>query len=260
MDCVSDAGDVFIGYAATLRWKAFSIGYTSILEQRHGQPTEARTSLLGFSPPEISGSTLKWSSDPLDIKASWHGLSSPITRTIFESKAGDIKWRCIAPIAGAEVQIRDRPLLNGLGYAEQISLSIPPWQLPIDELRWGRFLSDRDSLIWIDWRGPQPFTLVFHNGLPVEKGQVADDEVKTDNCRLVIDEKGRRVLREGPLISTALSMIPGISRAIPRRILNAYEAKWCSRGVMTNTDNTDSVGWVIHEVVRFTRGESLRGR
>lgn len=253
MDCVSDAGDVFIGYAATLRWKALSINYSSVLEHRFGEPLEARTSLLKFSPLEISGSSLAWSSDSLGVTASWKAIASPIEQTIFESDMGSIIWRCIAPIADAEVRTQNQPCLKGLGYAEHITLTIPPWQLPIDELRWGRFLSDSDHLIWIGWRGTHPLTLVYHNGIAIDGSQVTDNEISFADGRLTISRNDRRVLREGALISTALAMIPGIKKLIPRRILDGHESKWCSKGVMKKPDAMDLNGWVIHEVVRWGR-------
>ena len=46
----------------------------------------------------------------------------------------------------------DGVVLRGLGYAEHLSMTIPPWRLPIDTLRWGRFLSPERSVVWIDWQ------------------------------------------------------------------------------------------------------------
>ena len=251
MDCVSDSGDVFIGYAATVRWKTFSINYSSILEQQYGEPTQIHTSLKKSSAPEISGSSLEWASDTLGVEGSWQAIAPPIEHAIFESEMGDIKWRCIAPIARAEVHTESQPRLEGLGYAEHISVSVPPWRLPLDELRWGRFLSDCHHLTWIDWRGPHPLTLVFHNRAAIEGAKVADDEVIVADGELTISVSGRRVLREGVLVSTALAAIPGIQKVIPSRILNAHESKWCSRGVFRKPGESDVAGWVIHEVVRW---------
>jgi len=251
MDCVSNAGDVFIGYAATLRWKALSINYASVLEQPAGTETSLRTSLLGYSPPEHNGSSLTWIAASLGVNAAWESLSEPIERTIFESDGGDIVWRCIAPIAAAQVQTQGQPNLKGLGYVEHISLTIPPWQLPMDELRWGRLLSERSQLTWIEWRGVQPLTLVFHNGVLVENIFVTDDELVLPDGNLKISRVGRRVLRQGTLVNTALSVIPGIQHVIPHRILDARETKWCSRGKLTIAGEAVAEGWVIHEIVRW---------
>ncbi|MFN2391653.1 MAG: hypothetical protein ABR566_06770 [Pyrinomonadaceae bacterium] len=251
MDCVSDAGDVFIGYAALLQWKALSINYSSILQYQNGKQTESRTSLRKFSPPQIKDCLLNWSSDSLEIKGTWKAISSPIERTIFESDAGDIKWQCLQPLAEADIYIGKERRLKGLGYAEHISISIPPWQLPIEELRWGRFLSDRNSLVWIDWQGPYPLQLVLYDGVQAENAHVSDSEITFDDGRRVLSLEEKQVLREGALINTALSVIPGIGKILPLRSLNTYECKWRSRGFLKEQSRPVSEGWVIHEIVRW---------
>ena len=251
MDCVSNGGDVFIGYAAVLRWKALSINYSSILQYQNGKQAEARTSLLKFSTPQITDSSLDWFSDSLGIKGTWKAISPPIEKTLFESDTGDIKWRCLQPLAETNIHLGKQRRLTGFGYAEHISISIPPWQLPIDELRWGRFLSGRDSLIWIDWRGSHRLQMVLYNGVEAETARVTDNEVVLDGGHQVLSLEEKQVLREGALINTALSMIPGIGKIIPLRGLNTYECKWRSRGFLKEDALPVSEGWVIHEVVRW---------
>lgn len=251
MDCVSDAGDVFIGYAALLQWKAFSINYSSILQYQNGKQAESHTSLRKFSAPQIKDHTLDWSSDALKVKGTWKAISPPIERTIFEAVAGDIKWRCLQPLAGADVYIGKERRLKGLGYAEHISISIPPWQLPIEELRWGRFQSDRHSLVWIDWQGSNPLQLVFYNGVEAENARVSDSEVVFDDGRRILNLEEKQVLREGALVNTALSVIPGIGKILPLQSLNTYECKWRSRGFLKEQSEPVSDGWAIHEIVRW---------
>jgi hypothetical protein len=64
------------------------------------------------------------------------------------------------------------------------------------------------------------------------------------------------VLREGALVKTALSMIPGINKLFPLRILQARECKWLSRGLLKQPDAEESRGWAIHEVVRWPKRNS----
>ncbi len=251
---MSDAGDVFIGYAARLRWKAFTLKYSSVLEKQKDQPTEVRTSLVKFAAPQITDSSLNWSSDSLGVNGTWKALScAPVERTLFETDAGEIKWRCLQPRAAADIYIgKERRRLRGLGYAEHIEISIPPWQLPIEELRWGRFLSESDSLVWIDWRGPHPLRLVLHNGVEAKTAQVADSEVGFDGGRQILRLEEKQVLREGALINTAFSVIPGIGKILPLRSLNTYECKWRSRGFLDGSASPEgSEGWAIHEIVRW---------
>ena len=251
LDCVSGAGDVFIGYAALLQWKAFTLKYSSVLEKQKDRPTEVRTSLVRFAAPQITGSLLSWSSESLGINGTWKALSAPFERTLFESEAGDIKWRCLQPRAEADIYIGKDRRLHGLGYAEHIAITIAPWQLPIEELRWGRFLSESGSLVWIDWRGPHPLRLVLHNGVEAETAQVTDSEVSFYEGRQILRLEEKQILREGALINTALSVIPGIGKILPLRSLNTYECKWRSRGFLKDSAAPESEGWAIHEIVRW---------
>jgi hypothetical protein len=250
---VSEAGDVFIGYAALLRWKAFTLKYSSVLEKRKDRSTEARTSLVKFSAPQITDSLLAWTSDPLGVSGTWKALCAPVERTLFESDAGEIKWRCLQPRAEADIYLgKERRRLRGFGYAEHITITVPPWQLPIEELRWGRFLSESESLVWIDWRGPHPLRLVLQNGVEARSAQVTDSEVRLDTGRQILKLEEKQVLREGALINTAFSVIPGIGKILPLRSLNTYECKWRSRGFLEDPASPAvGEGWAIHEIVRW---------
>ncbi|MGB7069585.1 MAG: hypothetical protein WBD22_08830 [Pyrinomonadaceae bacterium] len=250
MDCITDRGDVFIGYAATLKWRSFTLNYTSVLQRvSDGQP-ETRTSLLKFSAPKASKRFIEWSSEPLSIKGTWNARSEPIQQTLYKTESGTIEWNCVQPASNARVVSRGFEF-DGAGYVEHISISIPPWQLPINELRWGRHIADGSSLIWIDWKGPHPLCLVFHKGLAVEGARVTDNEVAFHGGRMMIVPQTSQVLREGPLISTALSMIPGIGSFVPLRMLSTYESKWCSEGVLETAATNAARACVIHETVRW---------
>jgi hypothetical protein len=257
MDCVSEEGDVFIAYAASLRWKGLKINYSGTLRRQHDAQTEANTSLKRYSTPKVSGDSIHWSSKALGLEGKWTALAQPIERTIFESDAGRVEWRCLHPRATAEVSTRNQHQLKGLGYVEHLTMSIPPWRLPIDELRWGRFLSNNDALVWIDWRGASNVKLVFLNGVQVESAEVTEREVVLEQEKVILALDEDQVLREGPLIKTALSMIPGIQKLIPLRSLHAYECKWRSRGILSCHENV-SAGWTIHEIVRWPNAGARR--
>ena len=159
------------------------------------------------------------------------------------------------PKATAKVSIKNQHQLKGLGYVEHLLMSLPPWRLPLDELRWGRFLSDEDALVWIDWRGETNIKLVFLNGAQVESPEVSEHEIVLglEETSLALDDD--RIMREGPLIKTALSMIPGLQKLIPLRSLRANECKWRSRGILRRGEYL-SVGWAIHEIVRWRNSDA----
>lgn len=252
MDCVSNDGDVFIGYAASLRWRGLAIHYSSTLKWQRGEDITSRTSLQKTSDPVLNGASLHWSAPRLSITGTWKTGAPPIERTIFQSNDGNIEWRCLQPHGTAEIYSGDETPIRGLGYAEHISITIPPWRLPIDELRWGRFLSKDDGLIWIDWRGPHPLSLIFHNGIQADGAIITEKDITLDGKEITLAFDTSHVLREGRLIETALSMIPGINRILPASILRTHECKWRSHGILKRKEEIIGEGWAIHEVVRFS--------
>jgi len=253
LDCVTDDGNAFIGYAATLSWKGLSLHYSSVLRRRPGEGVKTDTTLEEFSAPEVSGQSVQWSSPRLGVAGTWEADARPLRRTLLESDAGDIEWDCLQPRARASVRVGGARL-EGFGYVEHLSMTVPPWRLPFEELRWGRFLSGEDSVVWIDWRGGDSLNLSFHNGARAEGALISDDEFAAGDVRLKLDESV--VLRDGVLVETALPMIPGVRRLFPFRILRTRECKWLSRGALQRPDAEVSNGWAIHEVVRWP-GKSL---
>ena len=254
LDCVSDRGDVFIAYAALLGWGPLSVRYSSTLRHRDGEGTIEEASVRESSQPAMEGSTLRWSSRRLSASGIWEALEPPIERMLLQSSLGVVDWRCVQPRATADVSAGRWPRIQGLGYAEHLHLSLPPWRLPIRELRWGRFLSSDDSVIWIDWRGPFPLSIVFHNGVPMERAVVTDSEILLNGRqeRLALDSC--TVLKRGPVVRTWLSLGRSMPKALAGRAADVEECKWRSRGILEKQGRVAGRGWVIHEIVRFRRG------
>lgn len=251
LDCVADNGDTFIGYSGALHWKALTIHYSSITSSRGNSGTRTKTSLREGSFPSINDRRIDWSSKALNLVGTWTPMSEPIQRQLYDSPEGTVTWSCVHPRSKADISFGTKEHIAGLGYVELLELSVKPWQLPIAELRWGRFLSERDALIWINWRGHAPLSVVFHNGKQILDGSITDDEVSIDGDRTVLTLTERTELCKGFLASTALSVIPRIATIVPARMLHTHECKWRSRGVLNKNGSLCSSGWVIHEVVRF---------
>ena len=253
LDCVSQEGEACIGYAATLRWKGFDLHYSSILVHSRLAPVWTRTSLREISTPEITGGDIRWCCTPLKVEGHWTALSQPIERDLMKTRNGMLQWRCCQPHARSSICLDGSHQIQGFGYVEKIELSIPPWELNIDTLRWGRFLSESHALVWIAYDGcGDSKAHVFFNGNEIDDCSVADTGVTLDHGRISLALQESRVLREGPLVSTALSMIPGITRLLPGKILQTHERKWLSKGGLATTGAPPHEGWAIHEVVNFT--------
>jgi hypothetical protein len=248
LDAVSDEGDVFIAYSAELRWRSLALRYTGTLVQRAGEETRERSTLRGAEAPGLSGNELSWASPPLGVSGRWTALSTPVAETILARDEGRVEWRCHMPRARAEVAFEGAPTLRGLGYAEHLSVTLPPWQLPIDALYWGRFLSEDASLVWIDWRGPYEKQVVLLDGAPVGPARIDERGLRAGPVRLTLSEQ--RVLRQGALGKTVLGVLPSVEKLFPVRILATDECKWLARGMLEHGGGV-SEGWVVHEVVRW---------
>jgi hypothetical protein len=237
-DCVSGEGEVLIAYSGRLRHRRLAVQYESLLSAGESKHSLRRSSI------ECTPDRIEWGSEGLGLCGSWERRSAEIRETVFQSEDGWVQWHCVMPKAEARMNA-----VAGLGYAEQLRLTIPPWRLPIRRLRWGRFLSERNAVVWIDWEGEFRTRLVYANGRPAAAEAIENDGLTfADGTRLELDRG--LVLRSGQLGSTVLHAIPGLKKLAPRMFL-VDECKWRSHGrLMSVGEETDS-GWCIHEDVRW---------
>jgi hypothetical protein len=242
-------GDAIILYCGIARWRAITLRYTSVLEASVGKQPSARYSLRKSPMPVEDGTTIQWQPKALRIRGVWEGLDPPFETTVYESSEGSIKWRCLQPRSRATIQLGRGRALEGFGYVERLEMTLAPWKLPIQELRWGRFLSDSGSLVWIDWKGTHSRRIVLQNGVLGSASVINETGVAlkgNGDLRLASGD----VLRNGALGETALAIIPGLMRLFPKKILNVRECKWRSRAELRRGDSSSS-GWAIHEVVTW---------
>jgi hypothetical protein len=250
-DCVAENGDAIIVYCGIARWRAFTLCYASVLEAKTGKEPHARYSLKKCAMPLEEATTIRWQCKSLQIEGIWERLDPSCDAQIYESSEGSIEWRCVLPRARATLTLDHGVILQGLGYVDRLEMSVAPWNLPIDELRWGRFLSESDSLVWIDWQGEHPRRIVLENGTPRNATSVGESEIILDGD-VSLQLSGGDVLRTGALGKTALGAIPGVMHLLPKRLLDVQECKWRSRAELLR-GNAASSGWAIHEVVRWPK-------
>ncbi len=219
-DAVSAAGDWWIGYCARLARGSFTVSYSSVLDSA-GDRHSLRAVDLTTAPGEI-----RWSG--LGVEARWVASVPPLKATVYECADGIVEWECLVPSGAASIGP-----LEGLGYVERLRLTVAPWKLPIRTLRWGRYLSDRHSLIWIDWLGDYQRRFVFLDGGPIpDLPAITFEDTVT--------------IRDGALGSTVLSAVPGLDRIAPLRMFQVREQKWRSRARLMGDH-----GWAIHEEVTW---------
>jgi hypothetical protein len=181
----------------------------------------------------------------LRVAGTWTATTAPFQHTVYQNACGSVFWNCLQPASSAHVTVGDRDL-TGLGYAECLTLTLPPWQLPMRQLRWGRFVSPQDSLVWIDWQGPYSTSLAVHNSLRCEVASISDSEIILNDVKLHLDMA--LSLRSGRLGATILPGAPQLRKLLPHSLFNIDEKKWRSQGTL-DTPDRQSHGWAIHEVV-----------
>jgi len=244
LDCVTDAGDVSIAYTGTVRWGVMHLHYSSLLESTAERIT-TRSSLRGQEEPKAQRGLISWHSNPLEFDGLWHADAVAVRETVYSGEDGAIEWNCLMP--QAQARVRDR---CGLGYAEHLTMTVPPWKLPIRTLRWGRFTSASDWIVWIDWQGEFSRRMVYRNGNADLPPVLEDDRIEfNDGCCLRMNRS--LTIREGALGTTALSVIPGIRKTFPARLLEIDECKWRSRARLEKPGGPAVEGWAIHERVTW---------
>jgi hypothetical protein len=250
MDCIDAGGNTFIGYSAILKWKKIRLNYANIIHYDSISRPTGHTTLRKLPEPILMNKQLMWNPAKLPAQGTWDRIDAPIRRTLLNTSGGVIRWECFQPKSKARILTNNNKILTGLGYAEKLNITIKPWEFPFNELRWGRYLSEENTIIWISWKGDINSNLLFHNGRPIEDTIITDEQISIKQGEFLLTFSDKVVLRKGP-ISTALSNIPNLIGVFPHKILNSYECKWRSKGILKKGNKETNNGWVIHEVIQW---------
>ena len=249
LDCVTESGDTVIIYTADLRWMSVSIHYASAISCIEGKIANLSTNHGGWLPAP-AGDVVTLSHPGIGVEGRWHALRSPVHKHVFESREGLVNWHCLQPMSQVEMLFRGHIRLLGLGYVERMSVSVSPWDMPLSSLRWGRFLSPRDAVVWMDWHGTERKRAVIYNGEELSATVVSDTEVVFgQSSRLTLDQG--LVLRKGDLGETVFPGLSRLSRLLPRTVLAVNECQWRSHGILhhPHPEGDTSSGWALHQTV-----------
>ena len=224
-DGVSAEGVCRIGYWAELQWGGFTVKYAAVMEGDGG----TRTTVRAGAGPRKEGGGYRWEEPGLGVDWRWEAAAPGYRAELMEG----VRWDCVMPAARAEVGFA------GDGYLERLELTVAPWRLPMETLRWGRYVGSGDSVVWVEWEGAVAGKVMLRRGEAVE---ALGDE-------LVLREE--KTLRCGALGESVLGAVPGLAARLPVRMLRAEETKWLSRGAVRRDGAVVSEGWAVHEVVRW---------
>ena len=249
-DCVTDRGDVFIGYWARFRWGFINLPFSAVILKPSGRTTEERTSIYSTPEPTTGSENVCWTCPRLGVTGTWARQFEPVNRILYESSKQTIGWSSIAPAARVSVTLDGNAPMTGYGCVESVSLRSSRWQLPFSELSWGRFVTEDDALAWIVWGGETPGQWVFVNGREARDAVIGENRIEVRSIQAVLDWNEDTVIRDGDLVDAIFGPFAFLGRLSPRSISGGHETKWFSRATLSRGNRT-RVGWVIHEVVRW---------
>lgn len=251
LDLVTIEGRALVVYWGEIAWRRAKLRLESVVDALPDRPAVTRSRVTrNAGPREGEDGCVVFSSPGLGLEARWQPLAAPIARRLFAGPHGALNWDCRAPLARVTAALGRGASLSGLGYAERLTLTLAPWELPIEQLHWGRFGAPSRSVVWIQWSGKSPLTLVFLDGLEIAGAVVRDDGVEMRPAARLSLEGGREI-RAGKPVAGLVARLPGLRAAVPRRLRGVEEVKWVSRGTLWGPGTSCVEGWAIHEIVRF---------
>jgi len=244
LDCVTTSGDAAVVYAGRGSVGPFSAPYFELIANPASRPPTRLRRISGRATVSAAGRGLALDATPFGVTGRWTPRHFPIDVRLLDDARGRIEWRCHQAGGRARLSMADGSILDGLGYAEELAMTVAPWALPFDELRWGRFVSERRSVVWIDWRGGLERRWVFVDGASTGATVVDRDRVVWPGG--TVEMAAGRVLREGRVGSTVAGALAAF---LPRRVAKAIETKWISPAILRDERGAADTGWVIHELV-----------
>jgi hypothetical protein len=249
VDLVTAEGLYFIGYSARLILGSIRLGYSATLHHPEMSGIIEGPVLSARDAPTADESTLNWHCPRLGFDGQWQPLVAAETVILHETNNGLVEWNCQQPAARAHVKTASGLTYSGLGYAELLNLTMPPWQLGLQTLYWGRYVSDKYSVVWIEWQGDHALTVLICNGQRISDARISNNEVSCDDFQLTLDCK--TTIRMGSIGETFVAKIPSALKTNPIEFLGGREQKYLSRGRLKIIGGSDYEGWVIHERVSW---------
>ena len=254
LDFTGENGEAMIFYASKLTWHGWSASYTSWLQYDAANGVHLESRFRNVQMPEKKDDLIIWSDLKFGVSGTWKSLANMIQARIFDSEEGFLDWKCFQPASKVRLKMNDG-VLEGKGYAEQLILTVPPWKIPMDELRWGRFGSVDNIIVWIELREKEKRQWLWLNGDKIENCIIEDECISMPNKDMVLNlDRGIVLEAEKKIFSVAekiIRYIPGFKKVMPINFLMANEFKWLSNGELQAHNKILSSGMAIHELVNF---------
>ena len=254
LDFTTEDGQAAIFYAAKLKWRGLTVPFTSWLNCSSSGQITNHSRFYHVNMPEIFGEKIYWADSNFKLAGTWTASRSPLHARLFESPEGWLHWNCHQPASNVQLKMNGQ-FTQGSGYAEQLIMTLPAWKIPMDELRWGRFVSQAYNMVWIELKEKQKQQWVWLNGEPIDNCEIDDHQIilPAKKLTLLLDQK---VVLESEkkiqsVVEKIIRYIPGFNQVVPLHFLMADEHKWLSNGQLQQHGKTIATGMSIHELVYF---------
>lgn len=254
LDFIGNNGETIIFYSAKLSWKGFTAHYASWIDYNPKSGVKVKSHFLNVKAPEIKDKLITWHDNKFKISGTWESMAKPLHARIFESDDGYLDWNCFQPASSVRLKIKDK-IINGNGYVEQLILTTPPWHIPMNDLRWGRFHSHHDTVVWIELRKVEKQQWLWLNGEKLMNCSIEDSHISSTEKsfllkldRNVVLESEKKIFQ---VVQKLLRYLPGFNKLMPSKFLMADNHKWISKGEFKKNGSPVTQGMAIHEWVNF---------
>ena len=154
------------------------------------------------------------------------------------------------PCAHVNVQFGEETFV-GLGYAERLTLSIPPWKLPFRTLRWGRHTSTRRSVVWIDWVGDDTRRYLWFDGVEQQDARLSDSGVSRLGGDAVLSWHDARDVCHRRALTRVTLRLPGLAQRLAGPLAAMREHKQLARSTIERGGEARDRGWTLFETVTW---------
>ena len=246
-DCIDEEGNCFVVYWTNLKFSVLNIIYSGLIFSDNKNICIEKSSLKNIPKPIINDN-LYFENTSLQLNGNWERVDNPISLLLYtEAKGRELIWNCHHPKTHTTITYKNKTY-TAFGYSETLTLPFKPWQLPIDELRWGRFLSINCTIIWINWKGIYPLNKIIFNGKIYEDAQHEENKISFNNGKDILLFENKTSIRKGKL-ANVLDKMPWLKLIFKSKILNTIEQKYKAKTSYCNEFIIEEKGWSLFEIV-----------
>jgi len=254
LDFIGNNGEAMIFYAAILQWNRWKVSYSSWLNFDPASGVSQKSRFRNVQMPDKNNNLITWADPKFEVSGIWQQKSPSVSTRLFESEEGYLDWTSHQPASNVTIKYKERSV-EGRGYVEQLILTTPPWKIPMNELRWGRFGSSENQLVWIEIKERINRHWLWHNGEKIENCIIEDAQISMPQNNMILKLDKTIILESENKISSIaeklIPYIPGLNKSIPLKYLMAKERKCLSNGTLFRHGEIVCNGMAIHEFVDF---------